>query len=74
MWLKCNTRISWTRQCVQVGGALPMAADCSYISRHTSVCRAAQEAGAPHRGFIDRMEENVIFTLLYLGNPLSDWN
>ena len=81
--------------------------------------RAAQEAGTPHRGYIDRKKENVIFTLLeetkhhfhpfvcvkisscqythgvarrllgphdtlscvliiytllYLGDPLSDWN
>ena len=43
-------------------------------SRHTIVCRAAQEAGAPHRGYIDRKKENVIFTLLYLGDPLFDWN
>ena len=45
-----------------------------YVSRHTIVCRAAQEAGAPHRGYIDRKKENVIFNLLYLGDPLSDWN
>ena len=38
------------------------------------VCRAAQEAGAPHRGYIDRKKENVIFTPLYLGDTLSDWN
>ena len=44
------------------------------ISRHTIVCRAAQEAGAPHRGYIDRKKENVIFTPLHLGDPLSDWN
>ena len=44
------------------------------ISRHTEVCRAAQEAGAPHREYIDRKNENVIFTLLYLGDHLSDWN
>ena len=43
-------------------------------SRHTIVCRAAQEAGAPHRGYIDRKKENVISTPLYLGDPLSDWN
>ena len=41
-------------------------------SRHTIVCRAAQEAGAPHREYIDRKKENVIFTLLYLGDSLSD--
>ena len=34
--------------------------------RHTIVCRAAQEAGAPHR------DQNVIFTLLYLSDSLSD--
>ena len=46
----------------------------SNISRHTVVCRAAQEAGAPHREYIDRKNENVIFTPLYLGDHLSDWN
>ena len=44
------------------------------ISRHTIVCRAAQEAGAPHREYIDRKKENVIFTHLYLGDTSSDWN
>ena len=43
-------------------------------SRHTIVCRAAQEAGAPHREYIDRKNENVIFPPLYLGDHLSDWN
>ena len=43
-------------------------------SRHTVVCRAAQEAGAPHREYIDKKNENVIFTPLYLGDHLSDWN
>ena len=43
-------------------------------SRHTVVCRAAQEAGAPHREYIDRKNKNVIFTPLYLGDHLSDWN
>ena len=43
-----------------------------HLSRHTVVCRAAQEAGAPHREYIDRKKENVIFTLLYLGDSLSD--
>ena len=42
------------------------------ISRHTIVCLAAQEAGAPHRGYIDRKtsrkKENVIFTPLHLGD------
>ena len=46
----------------------------TYVSRHTVVCRAAQEAGAPHREYIDRKNENVIFTPLYLGDHLSDWN
>ena len=46
----------------------------SKVSRHTVVCRAAQEAGAPHREYIDRKNENVIFTPLYLGDHLSDWN
>ena len=44
------------------------------LLRHTIVSRAAQEAGAPHRGYIDRKKENVIFTPLYLGDTLSDWN
>ena len=43
-------------------------------SRHTIVCRAAQEAGVPHRGYINRKKENVIFTPLYYGDPLSDCN
>ena len=38
------------------------------------VCRAAQEAGAPYRGYIDRKKENVIFTPLYLSDSLSDCN
>ena len=42
------------------------------ISRYTVVCRAAQEAGAPHREYIDRKKENVIFTPLHLGDSLSD--
>ena len=33
-----------------------------YLSRHTIVCRAAQEAGAPHREYINRKKENAIFT------------
>ena len=52
--------------------AIPIASNV--ISRHTVVCRAAQEAGAPHREHIDRKNENVIFTPLYLGDHLSDWN
>ena len=44
------------------------------VSTHTVVCRAAQESGAPHREYIDRKNENVIFTPLYLGAHLSDWN
>ena len=38
------------------------------------MCHAAQEAGTSHHGYIDRKKENVIFTPLYLGDPLSDWN
>ena len=38
------------------------------------VCRAAQEAVAPHRGYTDRKKENIIFTPLYLSDTLSDWN
>ena len=41
-------------------------------SRHTVVCRAAQEAGVPHREYIYRKKENVIFPPLYLGDSLSD--
>ena len=47
-------------------------AKSGHISRHTVVCRAAQEAGAPHREYIDRKKGNIIFTLLYLGDTLSD--
>ena len=32
------------------------------VSRHMIVCRAAQEAGAPHREYINRKKENAIFT------------
>ena len=32
------------------------------VSRHTVVCRAAQEVGAPHREYINRKKENAIFT------------
>ena len=35
---------------------------CVCISRHTVVCRAAQEAGVPHREYINRKKENAIFT------------
>ena len=38
------------------------------------VCRAAQEAGAPHHEYIYRKKENIIFIPLYLGDPLSNWN
>ena len=31
------------------------------LSRHTVVCRAAQEAGAQPREYIDRKKENAIF-------------
>ena len=41
-------------------------------SRHTILRCVAQEAGVPHRGYIDRKKENVIFTPLYLGDNLSD--
>ena len=36
--------------------------DNNVVSRHTIVCRAAQEAGAPHREYINRKKENAIFT------------
>ena len=45
-----------------------------WIYQDTIVCRAAQEADAPYRGYIDRKKENVIFTFLYLGDPLFHWN
>ena len=38
------------------------------------VCHAAQEASVPYHGYIDRKKENVIFTPLYLSDPLSDCN
>ena len=38
------------------------------------MCRAAQEAGAPHCGYIDKKKVNVIFTPLFLGDTLSHWN
>ena len=41
-------------------------------TRHT--IRAAQEAGTPHHGYIERKKENIIFTPLYLGDTLSDWD
>ena len=28
------------------------------VSRHTVVCRVAQDAGAPHREYINRKKEN----------------
>ena len=31
-------------------------------SRHTEVCRVAQEADAPHCEYINRKKENAIFT------------
>ena len=36
----------------------------NYISRHTVVCRVAQEAGAPLREYIYRKKVNAIFTFL----------
>ena len=33
----------------------------THTSRHTVVCRAAQEAGAQPREYIDRKKENAIF-------------
>ena len=40
----------------------PVCVFMMYVSRHTIVCRAAQEAGAPHREYINRKKENAIFT------------
>ena len=45
---------------------MPMANYGHYLgwahrSRHTVVCRAAQEAGAQPREYIDRKKENAIF-------------
>ena len=34
---------------------------CSYRSRHTVVCREAQEAGTPHREYINRKKETGNF-------------
>ena len=34
------------------------------VSRHMVVCRAAQEAGAPHHEYIYRKKVNAIFTPL----------
>ena len=42
------------------------------VSRHTVVCRAAQEAGAPHREYIYRKKVNAISTPLQLRDSLSD--
>ena len=42
-------------------------------SRYTIVCRAAQEASTPQRGYIERKKENIIFILLFLSDPLFDW-
>ena len=53
---------------------LPSSHTSPTSSRHTVVCRVAQEASAPHREYIYRKKENVIFTPLYLGDPLSNWN
>ena len=43
----------------------------SVTSRHMMVYHVAQEASMSHRGYIDRKKENVIFTPLYLSDPLS---
>ena len=43
------------------------------MKTHGSVS-CGPRAGAPHREYIDRKKENVIFTPLYLGDTLSDWN
>ena len=48
-------------------------AECVKVeSRHTIVCRAAQEAGAPHLEYINRKKESAIFTPMWLCDPLSD--
>ena len=39
---------------------------CILTSIHTVVCRAAQEAGAQPREYIDRKKENAIFAPPYL--------
>ena len=49
--------------CLRRGGRARLNLYLTALSRHTVVCRAAQEAGAPHREYIDRKNENVIFTL-----------
>ena len=44
--------------------AIHLVAMLHIIPRHTVVCRAAQEAGAPHREYIYRKEVDGIFTPL----------
>jgi len=36
----------------------------AYQARHTVVCRAAQEAGGHTREYIDRKNNNAIFTYM----------
>ena len=67
-----NVIVNVTATAVPVDSELESITLTIHTSRHTVVCRAAQEAGAPHREYIDRKKENVIFTLLYLGDGLSD--
>ena len=48
----CRTLSPWAPACLVLQ---------PYRSRHTVVCRAAQEAGAQPREYIDRKKENAIF-------------
>ena len=44
-----------------------------HTSRHMVVCHAAQEAGAPHREYINRKKENAISNLCssVIPNPIG---
>ena len=72
--MRIRVRYNHTRMVRKIIPSEYTVANLVCVSRHTVVCRAAQEAGAPHREYIDRKNENVIFTPLYLGDHLSDWN
>ena len=45
----------------------------NYIKTHDSVS-CSPRSWRTHRGYIDKKKENVIFTLLYLSDRLTDWN
>ena len=46
----------------------------SHIKTHDSMSCGPRSWRRAHRGYIDSKKENVIFTLLYLSDPLSHWN